>query len=197
MTTELIEIATGLNKDMADLKILLAKIEAELIKIDQQESFAPYIEEMKSKFDEISVQMFKHTQSDQVIKILPFLKARIDEISRGSQIDFQLFGDEDFIIRTSNQKLFTFFKIILLLGIKTQAKEIRIYQSKNTILIKQDAKDISGIEFSNSDPTLNIKEDEQISKLKSSLAKFSKQCHLNFTIDKMVSEPGIKLQFKR
>jgi Mg2+ and Co2+ transporter CorA len=197
MSTELIELAKNLNSDMAELKILLARIEAELIKIDQQDSFAPFIEQMKHKFDDISVQMFKYTQTDQVIKIFPFLKTRVHEISEGTDVEFKLFGEEDFLIRSSNQKLFTFFKVILLLGIKTESTNIRIYQTKNSILIKQNGMNTESISFENDDPHIYRKEDEQISKLIGSLEKFSSQCHLKFSISKMVSEKGFKLQFKR
>lgn len=197
MTNELIQLATSINGEMAELKLILASIESELKRIDQEESFGPYIEKMKNKFDEISVQMFKYTQSDQIIQVFPFIQDRIEDIRKGTDVEFTLFGEEEFIIRTSNQKLFTFFKVILLLAIKVETSSIRIYQTKNSILIKQNGASTNSIPFDNNDPLLIISEDEQITKLLTAIKKFSKQCHLDFSINRMVSEKGFKLHFSR
>ncbi len=115
---------------------------------------------MKHKFDDISVQMFKYTQTDQIIKIFPFLKTWVQEISEGSDIEFQLFGEEGFGIHSLNQKLFAFFKVILLLGIKTESNSSRIYQAKNSILIKQNGMNTKSITFGNGDPLAKVHEDE-------------------------------------
>jgi hypothetical protein len=197
MTKELIQLASDMNNEMAELKTILASIEKELKRIDQEESFEPYIKQMKNKFDEISVQMFKYTQSDQIIQVFPFIRERIEEIKKGTNIEFNLYGEEEFIIRTSNQKLFTFFKVVLLLGIKVDSSSIRIYQTKNSLLIKQNGTSTNSVPFENNDPLLIPSEDDQITKLLTAIRKFSKQCHLDFSIKKMVSEKGFKLHFTR
>ncbi|WP_127714604.1 hypothetical protein [Halobacteriovorax sp. HLS] len=191
MSNELINLAHELNKEMSELKIILAKMEHEIAHLEQSESFAPFIEQMKSKFDKISVDMFRYTQSDQIINVIAFINSRLEEIKKGTNFNFQFFGEEEFVINTSNQKLFTFFKVTILLALKIETKKIRIYHTKNTLLFKFDSQKDKILS------TQELESDDQIAKLFLSIKKFANQCHLEFKMEKMISEKGHKMTLSR
>jgi len=191
MTKELIELTKVLNEDMSDLKVILANMEKEITTKEQEQSFMPYILKMKDKLDNISVRMFKYTQVDEDIIFREFVEEKFDKFIQRSSIDFRLFGEIDFVITSSERKLFTFLKVLLLLAIKTDSKKVHFHQNSNYIFIKFDG-DYSKI---SQDSALPI--DSHTKTLLESLDRFASQCHLEFNYNKMVSEVGFKLSFKR
>lgn len=191
MTKELIELAKVLNGEMADLKVILTNMEEEIVKREQEHSFMPFINEMKDKLDNISVRMFNYTQTDEEIIFREFVEEKFEQFMQGSNIDFRLFGESDFIIKSSERKLFTFLKVILLFSIKTDSTKVHIHQNCNYIFIKFDG-DYSKVKSIDERPI-----DSHTATLLDSLDRFGKQCHLEFTYNKMVSEIGFKLSFRK
>ncbi|OUR96469.1 hypothetical protein A9Q84_08960 [Halobacteriovorax marinus] len=191
MTKELIELANVLNNEMSELKLILNNMEDEVIKREEESSFMPFINQMKDKLDNISVRMFKYSQVDEDIVFRSFIEDKLDQLMQGSDIDFKLIGEMDFIIKSSERKLFTFLKIILLLAIKTDSHKVHIHQNTNYIFIKFNG-DYSLIAPNEIKPI-----DNHTSALLESLNRFGDQCHLEFNYNKMVSEVGFKLSFKK
>jgi hypothetical protein len=191
MSKELIEIAKVLNGEMSDLKVILSDMEEAIIEKEQEQSFMPFIEMMKDKLDNISVRMFKYTQSEENIIFRKFVVEKFEQFMQGSNIDFKLFGENDFIIKTSEGKLFTFLKIILLFAIKTSSSKVHIHQNDNYIFLKLDG-DYSLVKSIDGEPA-----DTHTASLLEAFSRFAAKCQLEFSYNKMVSEIGFKLSFKK
>lgn len=197
MDNNLKEMASSVNNNLADLKVLIAGLELKFKKELPKDEIFLGLNTIKSKIDDMSTHLFQFLQTEKEYPIKRFIENNLDNISNNGKIQYKIMGTQEFRLNTTDKKLLTFFKLLSFHAAAVKASVIQIHQTKSYILIKDNGEKVSDNLLKKYSTSNKMTEDNTHLTIIIALKKFCKDHHMDFDFSVPISSNGHVITIKK